>query len=535
VRSRRTVGRYSLFDELASGGAARVHLGRLDGVAGFSRLVAIKRLREGMIDDPEAVRLFLEEARLAARIRHPNVVQTLDVMVVDEELFIVMDYVHGETLARLLSSVRRRQEQVPMPVLGTIMSAVLEGLHAAHETVDERGEPLGIVHRDVSPQNIMVGVDGVARVLDFGIAKANTSGERTREGYFRGKLSYAAPEQLESKRVSRAVDIYAAGVVLWEATAGRRLFAGGPQPELLGQILLSQIQPPSSANPSLPSAIDEVVMRALSRDPAARFPTALAMAKAVEAAFGVSPAREVGAWVGAEAQAELGRRAELVTDVERAEAPPASSVPRPASHPMTLPRMPAPSDFDDREAFGAGSQATMFANVSHTKTTGLTMLSTGVPPRRYKGPLLFAGVGLLAALGGVARLVTRVPAPPPAAAEQGAAAVPAAVPVPVLAPVAPSGAATPGHEASASADPNASASASASAKPAATAVRPPPPAWASRGKPPPPRPPANRPAEAEPAATPTPAPPPPPSTNARCSPPYTVDADGMRRYKPECL
>ncbi|MCU0686591.1 MAG: serine/threonine protein kinase, partial [Polyangiaceae bacterium] len=313
-----TLGRYTLFDELASGGFARVHLGRLNGDAGFARLVAIKRLHEGMAADPDAVRLLLDEARLASRVRHPNVVQTLDVLSTNGELWLVMDYVHGETLARLLGTARRRGAPVPWPVLGALMSNALSGLHAAHETVDETGQQLGIVHRDVSPQNIIVGVDGVARVLDFGIAKANGLEARTQEGQFRGKLAYAAPEQMESRRVDRAVDVYAAGVVLWEALVGRRLFLGSTEPELIMRVALGKIERPSVVNPAVPPAAEAVVMRALARDPAARYPTALAMAHAVEQALGVAPTRDVGAWVAAEAAGALARSAALIAKVEQA-------------------------------------------------------------------------------------------------------------------------------------------------------------------------------------------------------------------------
>src|SRR5262245_51026591 len=166
------IGRYALHGELASGGMATVHLGRLLGPVGFSRTVAIKRLHAQYAQDPEFVSMFLDEARLAARIRHPNVVPTLDVVATSGELFLVMEYVPGESLSRLARAARDRMERMPPRIVSAIMSGVLHGLHAAHEAKSERGEPLGIVHRDVSPQNVLVGTDGVARVLDFGVAKA---------------------------------------------------------------------------------------------------------------------------------------------------------------------------------------------------------------------------------------------------------------------------------------------------------------------------------------------------------------------------
>jgi len=157
---------------LASGGMATVHLGRLIGPAGFSRTVAIKRLHDQFASDPQFVSGLLDEARLTARIRHPNVVPTLDVVATGEQVLLVLEYVQGESLSRLLASSNERGERVPLPIVVSIIAGVLHGLQAAHEATSDKGEPLHIVHRDVSPQNVMVGVDGVARVLDFGVAKA---------------------------------------------------------------------------------------------------------------------------------------------------------------------------------------------------------------------------------------------------------------------------------------------------------------------------------------------------------------------------
>jgi serine/threonine-protein kinase len=221
------IGRYALYDEIASGGMATVHIGRLLGPVGFSRTVAIKRMHANLAKDPEFVSMFLDEARLAARIRHPNVIGTLDVVALAGELFLVMEYVHGESLFRLMKAARDAGSPIPLPIVSAIMVGVLDGLHAAHEATNEREEPLGIVHRDVSPHNVIVGAsDGLARVLDFGIAKAADRTHSTQDGQIKGKLSYMAPEQLASEAVDRRSDIYAASVVLWEAIAGRRMLSG---------------------------------------------------------------------------------------------------------------------------------------------------------------------------------------------------------------------------------------------------------------------------------------------------------------------
>src|SRR5262249_28645152 len=178
-REVRIVGRYALYDEIASGGMATVHFGRLLGPVGFSRAVAIKRLHPHHAKDPQFTKMFIDEARLASRIQHPNVVPTIDVVSTADELLLVMEYVQGESLGRLLRASIAREEHVPLRIVLSIMSNVLHGLHAAHEARSESGEPLDIVHRDVSPQNVMVSSNGIAKVLDFGIARAKLRLEET--------------------------------------------------------------------------------------------------------------------------------------------------------------------------------------------------------------------------------------------------------------------------------------------------------------------------------------------------------------------
>jgi eukaryotic-like serine/threonine-protein kinase len=221
-RAPRAIGRYWIYDEIAAGGMATVHLGRLVGPASFTRTVAIKKLHPQFAKDEEFSSMFLDEARIAARIRHPNALTALDVVAAQGELYIVMDYIHGESLSKLL-----RGGPVPLGIASAIVTQALLGLHAAHEAVDDRGEPLGIVHRDISPQNVLVGVDGVARVVDFGIAKAASQVHTTQAGKIKGKLSYMSPQQVQSEEIDRRADIFAAGILLWEAVVGRKLLARG--------------------------------------------------------------------------------------------------------------------------------------------------------------------------------------------------------------------------------------------------------------------------------------------------------------------
>jgi serine/threonine-protein kinase len=314
----RIVGRYAIFDEIASGGMATVYLGRLMGSGGFARTVAIKRLHPQYAKNPEFVAMFLDEARLAARIRHPNVVPTFDVVAADGELFHVMEYVQGESLSHLARGLRTSGERVPLPILIRVMNDVLQGLHAAHEARDERGVPLNIVHRDVTPQNVLVGVDGVARLLDFGVAKAAGRAQTTQDGQIKGKLAYMAPEQLMSAGVTRETDLYAASVVLWEMLVGERLFSGDNELDVVAKLLQRNVEPPSKLVPSVPTALDDLVMRGLSAKMGDRFATARDMAIAL-AACGVREATslEVGEWVEGLAADALADRMARVSAIEQ--------------------------------------------------------------------------------------------------------------------------------------------------------------------------------------------------------------------------
>jgi eukaryotic-like serine/threonine-protein kinase len=311
----RIIGRYAFFGEIAAGGMATVHYGRLLGPVGFSRTVAIKRLHPHHARDPEFVSMFLDEARLAARIRHPNVVQTLDVVALDGELFLVLDYIQGESLAKLIRTANP-DGPIPLDIVSTIICGTLLGLHAAHDAKNEQGEPLSIVHRDVSPQNILVGADGVPRVLDFGVAKATGRMHSTRDGQLKGKLAYMAPEQLSAGAVDRRTDVYAAGVVLWETLTLRRLFGGVSEADIFRRVLAGDAPPPSSVFPTVPKALDEIVARALSQQPSERFQTAREMARAIEAAVPMASATRVGEWLEGLAGELLARRAEAVAQIE---------------------------------------------------------------------------------------------------------------------------------------------------------------------------------------------------------------------------
>jgi serine/threonine-protein kinase len=324
---REQLGRYALYGEIAAGGMASIHVARLLGPAGFARTVAIKRLHPHLAKDPDFVAMFLEEARLATRVRHPNVIATLDVVAEERELFLVMEYVAGESLSRLVRTIADRKQVIPTSIAVGIVLSALEGLHAAHEATSDSGQPLGLVHRDVSPQNVHVGVDGVPRLLDFGIAKATNRVQETRTDQIKGKIAYMSPEQLANGPIDRRADVYSASVVLWECLAGRRLFLAEDVPSLVYAIIHEAVSPPSAWAPGISKELDAVVMKGLEREATRRWSSANEMALALEAALRPASAREIGRWVENVAHSALDSRKALV---RRIECETSSTVPPPA-------------------------------------------------------------------------------------------------------------------------------------------------------------------------------------------------------------
>ncbi|MDB4945899.1 MAG: serine/threonine protein kinase [Labilithrix sp.] len=317
----RELGRYDLFDKIAAGGMATVHFGRLHGAVGFQRVVAIKRLHAHYAHDAHFVDMFLDEARLASRLKHPNVIQTLDVVADEKEVFLVMEFVLGESLETLMPRVDGHV--IPLSVVASIVCNVLEGLHGAHEATSDTGEALGIVHRDVSPPNVLVGSDGIARVFDFGIAKAAINTQETRDGVIKGKVTYMAPEQVKGG-VDRRADLYAVGIILWELLVARRRHAGQRNDELflkLATNALEPLRPASQLRRDAPPAIDAVIARATATNPEDRFATAREMAMAIESVLRPAPAREVAEWLQAAAGARIDRLAEIMKRIESDQQP----------------------------------------------------------------------------------------------------------------------------------------------------------------------------------------------------------------------
>jgi eukaryotic-like serine/threonine-protein kinase len=313
-----TVGRYALFEQFAAGGMATVHFGRLDGAGGFSRVVAIKRLLPHLLENHEFTEMLLKEARLAARVRHPNVAATLDVVATKGDVLLVLDYVHGEALSTLCrTQAKQKKEQVPLPIVASIALDMLQGLAAIHDATDEKGRSLSLVHRDVSPPNVLVGADGVARVLDFGIATALEHIEETAPERRKGKRGYMSPEQLRGERLTQRSDVFSAGIVIWELLALRRLFPADQEKEPGEAVLRGDYPRVSQFRPDVPKALDDLVMRALASEAEARFASMHELADAFEAAAPArANARRISEWVMDLARDALAERTRMVARVE---------------------------------------------------------------------------------------------------------------------------------------------------------------------------------------------------------------------------
>jgi serine/threonine protein kinase len=291
------LGVYEPLLQLATGGMATVYVARQIGAAGFERLVVVKRVHPHLLSNREFYDMFRDEARLAAMLHHPNVVAVTDVVESDGELFLVMEYVDSVAVSTLLKTAADKRERLPPAVVVRILLDALSGLHAAHEAVDMRGNRLEIVHRDVSPQNVIVGSDGSSRLIDFGVAKARHRLTETKSGSLKGKYGYMSPEQAKAQPIDRRADLFSAGVVLWETLTGSRLFRGENEFDTIRRITEEPVPAPSTIAPTVPRGVDAVVLKALARDRAARFQTAADFIEALEAACLPAPSRDVGAAV----------------------------------------------------------------------------------------------------------------------------------------------------------------------------------------------------------------------------------------------
>ncbi len=522
-------GRYLVLHEIGMGGMARVQLGRVLGPGGFVKPVAVKRLHPHLVGDPGFVTLILDEARLAARVRHPNVVGILDVLEVTDpdatldgepaltEVLLVLEYVEGETLRRLLAASLKRGELLDTSLVVSIMSGVLHGLHAAHRAMDAQGQPLQLVHRDVSPQNILLGSDGVARVLDFGIAKGTGRIQSTRDGEIKGKLRYMAPEQVLNTPMDGRCDIFAAGAVLFEALTGEPLIHTATQAEGMDLLLRGEFPRLADYDPAL-EPFQAVLDQALERDPNKRFRTALEFAIALEAVQAPAPHHEVANWLEGLASAHLAKRRKQLFEVETLDLAQLATPPRElldSSAGWQRPSRPTPA---------LGSSAVRKVG---TESGNFTSFAPATRPTKARRPVWpWIALGLLGVtgvigwqlrakeLGAVGSPVRAASEPRPGSEAPALNAEKPAAPRPVE--PQPKVTAAPSASAEAASDSklNTHPAAAKAARPAAPHV----------GAP---RLPSSKPPAGAVKA--------PPATRPECLAPVTVDDNGIKHIKPECL
>lgn len=392
------VGRYEVLLRIARGGMGTVYLSRVTGEGGFRRLFALKVIRDHLSQNHEYVQMLLQEARIASRLHHPNVVGIVDIGTLANQHYLVMDYVEGCTFSELLKIHRKTR---PPQLIAPIMLDALTGLHAAHTLVDDDGSPLTLVHCDFSPQNMLVGTNGICRITDFGVAKAANmvSGH---SGVTRGKPAYLSPEQVLGRRIDHRSDIFSAGVVLWNALTGEQLFAGETPDEIIRRVLNAPVPPPSMVGLRPPSAFDDVALRALEREPEKRYQSAedmlIDLRRVAITEDYLAPASEVARWV----TTTFGHHLEL-----RRRAAGVSKPPGPDSQPIAVPELGvegASSSQTHLLAQPGGGSGTAPAEESMSRTRILRSEHTA-PRQELLRPIQRAVVLSLAATSAAAAIV----------------------------------------------------------------------------------------------------------------------------------
>jgi serine/threonine protein kinase len=270
-------GKYTLLNRVAVGGMAEVFLARQEGLEGFEKTICIKRIRPHLSSQASFVRMFLNEAKLAAQLNHPNIVQIYDLGRVNDSYFIAMEYISGRDMSRIIPKAEKAGITFPMIYALRIASNVCEGLYFAHTKTDAYGNPLNIVHRDITPENILVSFNGTVKIVDFGIAKANSQLEQTRAGEIKGKLSYMSPEQCMGHTLDARSDVFSFGSVIYEWITGYKLFTGENEMAILKSIIDGKIYPPSYFKEDVPEAVERILMKALEKDKTKRYQSAWEM------------------------------------------------------------------------------------------------------------------------------------------------------------------------------------------------------------------------------------------------------------------
>src|SRR5437762_4952795 len=278
-----TLGKYEVMKRLATGGMAEIYLARVRGITGFEKIVVPKRILPQLATQPDFVRMFLDEARIAATLQHPNIVQTYDVGAEGGDYFMAMEYLHGEDLRSLMKTLRGRKQYFQVEHAIRVAMDVCSGLHYAHVKVGFDGLPLNIIHRDVSPQNVIITYEGSVKLLDFGIAKATGRAGETRWGTLKGKIGYMSPEQCRGEPLDRRSDVFAVAILLFELVMGKRLYRGASEFDVLKRIVEGDVPSPRALDPAFPVELDRIIVKGLQKDPEKRFQTAREMGQALEA------------------------------------------------------------------------------------------------------------------------------------------------------------------------------------------------------------------------------------------------------------
>jgi eukaryotic-like serine/threonine-protein kinase len=281
--SPKQVGKYELVSLISSGGMGEIYLAKQYGIEGFNKLVAIKTLQPHLSDDQEFVTMFLDEARLAARLTHGNIAEIYDLVFDEGDYYIVMEYVQGEDLETILDACKKKNQDLPNQLAVRIIERICEGLGYAHTKTDVDGNPLEVVHRDISPQNIMVTFSGAVKIIDFGIAKSITHRQRTRTNVIKGKHSYMSPEQCRGLDIDARSDIFSLGIVFWELITGERLYNYSTEIRTQKEIAQGVVTHPSSVNEKITEPLEEIVLKALRKSPQLRYQTAYELQNELEA------------------------------------------------------------------------------------------------------------------------------------------------------------------------------------------------------------------------------------------------------------
>ncbi|HSL18134.1 MAG TPA: TonB family protein, partial [Methylomirabilota bacterium] len=283
VPSGTTFGQYVLEEHIATGGMAQVYKARMLGLEGFQKTVAVKRILPHLTDNEEFVRMFVDEAKLAAQLSHPNIIHIYDLGKIDRSHFIAMEYIEGRDLRSILDLCRERGTQVPVPIALWIVTLLAGALDYAHKKRDFDNRDLGLVHRDVSPQNVLISSDGEIKLCDFGIAKAASKASHTRAGALKGKLQYMSPEQAWGRDIDHRSDVFSLGLVLYEMLTARKVFAGDSELSILEQVRSPKVEPPSRLVAAIPADVDRVVLKALTPERTERYQSARDLQRDCEA------------------------------------------------------------------------------------------------------------------------------------------------------------------------------------------------------------------------------------------------------------